>query len=55
MNNHSEEYQIKKLQEKQNNILAQFNKKQRALIIEAINIEYKLTMVEEGCQLKELD
>lgn len=46
---------IKEIQKRQDEIVAMFTKKQQKLINEAINIEYKLTKVEEGYELETLD
>jgi len=45
---------IDRLQEEQNKICESFTPKQQKKITRAINIEYKLTMVEEG-HYSELD
>ena len=42
---------INKLENRQDKIIEKFSEKEQKLIIEAINIEYILTMVEEGHEL----
>jgi len=46
--------EIKKLEERQDEIIESFTSEQQALIYEALNIEYKLTMAKEGHE-SELD
>ena len=46
---------IKGLLKRQDEIVEMFSKKQQKLISEAINIEYKLAMVEQGYSLENLD
>lgn len=43
-----DENRVEKLEERHDEIIASFTPKQRKLVIEAINIEYKLTMAKEG-------
>ena len=45
---------VETIMKRQDEILAMFSKKQRELIIEAIDIEYKLTMVENGYELESI-
>lgn len=49
------ELEISKLQARLEEMLNKFDDKQRALIIEAMDIENKLTMIGEGYKLKDLD
>jgi len=46
---------IKDIMRRQDEIVVMFTKDQQNLINEAINIEYKLTMVEQGYKLENLD
>jgi len=39
---------MKKLEERQDSIISSFTPEQQDLILEAIDIEYKLTMAQEG-------
>ncbi|MBU2545285.1 hypothetical protein KKC65_02435 [Patescibacteria group bacterium] len=46
---------IKSMLKRQDKIIEMFPKKQQKLINEAINIEHKLTMIEQGYSLEKLD
>lgn len=46
---------VNKLIKRQNEILKKFGVNQQKLIIEAINIEYKLALVEEGYPINRIN